>query len=194
MMRSRALAGALTLAALALALAACGKADAPPTKGEAKPATAPPPSPMSPTAPPSAQEAHKIATLQMAVPDGWTAKYDAEWDKWLFETPPIADGRTASARIERAPARAVASPEAYLAHRIRYWDHGAKATIVKRERVKDGFAMTVELRPAADPDHPKLETYVIRQLGNVWYQCMSEWIPDDAIRDQLVGLCKSLKL
>jgi hypothetical protein len=175
------------LASVALALVACGKSDAPPQR-EAKPA----PAPMSPTAPPSAE--HKIDKLQMAVPDGWTAKYDAEWDKWLFETPPIPDGRTASARIERAPARAVASPEAYLAHRIRYWDHGAKATIEKRESVKDGFAMTVLLRPAADPDHPKRETYVIRQLGNVWYQCMSEWIPDDAIRDQLVALCKSLKL
>jgi hypothetical protein len=83
---------------------------------------------------------------------------------------------------------------AYLAQRLKYWDQGTTAEIEKREGVKDGFAMTVVVKPAADPTHPKRETYVVRQLGNVWYQCMSEWIPDDAIRDQLVGLCKSLKL
>lgn len=171
--------------ALALLVAACGTSDAPP-KGEPKPAE---PKPAA-----AEQQPHKIDKLQMAVPEGWTAKYDAEWDKWLFTTPPIPDGRTASARIERATANAVASPDAYLAQRLKYWDAGTTATIEKRESVKDGFAMTVVVKPAVDPDHPKRETYVVRELGSVWYQCMSEWIPDDTIRDQLLGLCTSLKL
>ncbi len=140
------------------------------------------------------QKPQKLDHLHMTVPDGWTSKYEAEWDKWLFETPPIPDGRTANARIERASPNAVASPDAYLAQRLKYWDAGTTAEIEKREGVKDGFAMTVVVKPAVDPAHPKRETYVVRQLGNVWYQCMSEWIPDDAIRDQLLGLCKSLAL
>jgi hypothetical protein len=175
-MRSVAL--ALTLA---LALVACGKSETA-TKQQPKPAPEP------------RQEPMKIDKLQMTVPDGWTAKYDAEWDKWLFETTPIPDGRTTSARIERAAPNAVASPEAYLAQRLKYWDAGTKAEIESRAGVKDGFAMTVVVRPAVDPERPKRETYVVRQFGNVWYQCMSEWIPDDAIRDQLLALCKSLKL
>lgn len=163
-------------------LAACSS----PKRDDQKEAPAP--------APVAEQKPQTIEHLQMAVPEGWTAAYDAEWDKWLFDTPPIADGRTANARIERADPHAVASPDAYLAQRLKYWDQGTTAEIEKREGVKDGFAMTVVVKPAVDPAHPKRETYVVRQLGNVWYQCMSEWIPDDAIRDQLVALCKSLKL
>ncbi len=168
------------LVAIAIAIAGCSS----PKRDEAK--QEPPPA--------HEQKPQKLDHLHMVVPDGWTAAYDAEWDKWLFDTPPIADGRTANARIERADPHAVASPEAYLAQRLKYWDQGTTADIEKREGVKDGFAMTVVVKPAVDPTHPKRETYVVRQLGNVWYQCMSEWIPDDAIRDQLVGLCKSLKL
>jgi hypothetical protein len=54
--------------------------------------------------------------------------------------------------------------------------------------------MAVVVTYPRDLEHPKRETYVVRQLGSVWYQCLSESVPDDAIRDQLVGLCKSLKL
>jgi glucose/arabinose dehydrogenase len=172
----------------ALALAACGKGDAG-TKSEPAPVPAEPrPAPQQP------QRPQTIDKLEMAVPDGWTAKYAAEADKWLFETPPLPDGRTANARIERAAPGAVASPDAYLAQRLRSWDAGTKADIESRRSVKDGFAMTVVVRAAVDPDRPKRETYVVRQLGNVWYQCLSEWIPDDTIRDQLLALCKSLKL
>jgi len=165
-----------------LALVACGKSDAP-KRDESKPA------PKAEPAPP-----HKIDKLQVTVPDGWTAKYDAEWDKWLFESPKLPDGRTTNARIERAPASAVASPDAYLAQLKKYWDEGTTAEFEKREAVKDGFAMTLVVKAAVDPAHPKRETYVLRELGSVWYQCLSEWIPDDAIRDQVLALCKSLKL
>jgi hypothetical protein len=112
----------------------------------------------------------------------------------LFTTPPLADGRTASARIERADPRTVASPDAYLHRRRELWDQGTTAEFEKREAVKDGFAMTVVVKPAADPAHPKRETYVVRELGSVYYECLSEWVRDDAMRDQLLALCKSLKL
>jgi hypothetical protein len=140
------------------------------------------------------QKPQKLDHLQMALPAGWTSQYNADTDQWLFTTPPLADGRTANARIERAASNAVASPDAYLAQRKKAWDTGTQATIEKRQGVKDGFAMTVSVTPAADPEHPKRETYVVRQLGNVWYQCLSEWVPDDATRDQLVALCRSIRL
>ena len=171
----------MTRELLTLALVACtSKSDAP-LRSESKPA-------------PKAEQTHKIDKLQMTVPDGWTATYDADGDKWLFESPKLADGRTANARIERAPESAVASPDAYLAQLRRVWDAGTTAELEKRESVKGGFAMTLVVKPAADPAHPKRETYVIRELGSVWYQCLSEWIPDDATRDQVMALCKSLKL
>lgn len=169
---------------LVAALVACGKQEAAPTPEPAAAAKpAPPPQPRQ-----------TLEELQIALPDGWTSTYDAEDDKWLLTATPLAGGRSASARIERAPGSAVASPEAFLHGRLSYWDPGTKADIEKREGVKDGFAMTVVVKPAADPDHPKRETYVVRQLGNVWYQCLSEWVPDDAFRDQLVTLCRTLKL
>ena len=164
-----------------LLLAACSKQDTAPTRDTPKPPTA-------------HQAPRKIATLQMTVPVGWTATYDAQWDKWLFESPKLAEGRRTFARIERAPASAVASPDAYLAQLRKYWDEGTTAEFEKRESVKDGFAMTLVVKPAVDPTRPKRETYVIRELGSVWYQCFSEWIPDDATRDQLLSLCTSLKL
>lgn len=166
-----------------VALAACGK-DAAPARDTPKSA--------EPTV--VDDKLRKLETVELAVPEGWTAKYDAASDKWLFETAPSADGRTATARIERAPATWVASPDAYLAQRKRYDLPGAKAEIEKREGVKDGFAMTVMVTPAKEPEHPRRETYVVRQLGSAWYQCVSEWVPDDGFRDQLVGLCKSIKL
>lgn len=168
--------------ALAIALVACGKQTEPPSK--TKPIEAPV----------VEQKPHKLDTLKMVLPAGWTSTYDAEWDTWLFTTPPIPDGRTASARIERADPSAVASPDAYLHKRLALWDKGTTATIESRASVKDGFAMTVVVTPAVDPDHPKRETYVVRELGSVWYQCMSEWIPDEATRDQLLALCTSLVL
>jgi len=73
-------------------------------------------------------------------------------------------------------------------------DPGTKATIESRSGVKDGFAMTIVVNGPPDPKQPRRETYVVRQLGSGWYQCVSEWIPDDAFRDQVIALCKSLKL
>ena len=97
----------------------------------------------------------------MAVPDGWKSTYDTESDKWLFESPKLPDGRTANARIERAPDTAVASPDAYVVWlKKSIWDLGTSATFEKRESVKDGFAMTLVVKANADPEHPKRETYV----------------------------------
>jgi hypothetical protein len=166
--------------AFAIASVACGTSEqAPPKKTKAAAVE---------------QKPHKLDTMRMTLPAGWTSAYDAEGDTWLFTTPPLPNGRTANARIERADPSAVASPDAYLHKRVALWDKGTTASIESRQSVKDGFAMTVVVKPAVDPDHPKRETYVVRELGSVWYQCLSEWIPDEATREQLLSLCKSLVL
>jgi hypothetical protein len=160
-----------------LALGACGTHDTTTTKQD-------PAAPVKPAAPPP----RTLDTLQMQVPDGWQATYDKASDAWLFATP------SATARIERADPHVVASPDAYLHARREHWPTGTTADFEKRESVKGGFAMTVSVKPAADPAHPRRETYVVRELGSVYYECISEAVPDDATRDQLVALCKSLKL
>lgn len=166
-----------------LALVACGNHDTTTTKQDHA-------APVKPAAPPP----RTLDTLQMQVPNGWQATYDKAADAWLFTTPPLADGHTATARIERADPHMVASPDAYLASRRKRWPESTTAAFEKRESVKGGFAMTVSVTPAADPTHSRRETYVVRELGSVYYECISEAVPDDATRDQLVALCKSLKL
>jgi hypothetical protein len=142
-----------------------------------------------PTAPRVPAHERKTNKLTMTVPAGWTSTYDAETDVMRFE----AAG--AHARIERAPATWVASPDAYIAQRKRYdLPPNTKVDIEKREGVKDGFALTVVVTTPKEPDHPTRETYVVRQLGSAWFQCVSSSVPDDEFRDQLVALCKSLKL
>lgn len=160
-----------------LALVACGNHDTTTTKQD-------PAAPVKPAPPPP----RALDTLQMQVPDGWRATYDKAADAWLFTTP------TAAARIDRADPHMVASPDAYLAARRKRWPEGTTADFEKRESVKGGFAMTVSVKPPADPTHPRRETYVVRELGSVYYECISESVPDDTTRDQLVALCKSLKL
>jgi hypothetical protein len=176
---------AVAVAVLAV-LAACGK---PETPAKREPTTTQPT-----TTPLNVDPADKkLATIEMVVPPGWTSKYDAAGDRWLLEA--NAPAGAASARIERAPATWVASPDAYLAQRKRYdLGPGTKAEFEKRESIKDGFAMTVLVTPPADRGPPRRETYAVRQLGSAWYQCVSDSVPDDAFRDQLVALCKSLKL
>lgn len=167
---------------LVAALVACGKQDDAPKRTEAKP-------------PVAQQKPQRLEYLTMTLPESWSARYDADDDTWLLGAPPLPDGRSANARIERAPASAVASPEAFLHRRLtRYWDPGTTAEIESRAGVKDGFSMTVVVKAAGHRDQPRRETYVVRQLGNVWYECLSEWIPDDATRDQLLAVCKSMKL
>jgi hypothetical protein len=168
-------------------LLACGKpADPREHRGGDKPAAA--------DTKPVDHGRQTLAGAKMQVPLGWTATYDAERDVWRFASPPLLDGRTTSAVLERANPTWVASPDAYLAQLRKHWDAGTKADFESRRGVKDGFAMTIVVTPARSSDAPARETFVVRQLGNVWYQCSSEWVTDDAMRDQLLALCTSVKL
>src|SRR5688572_4825110 len=162
-----------------LVLVGCGKQDEAPKQTQKEPAS-------------PARPKLTVKTWRMELPPGWTSKYDASDDMWLFTTP-YTEGERSNARFERAPREAVAGPDAYLHYKLGHWDKGTTAEFEKREAIRDGFAMTVVVKPAVDPNHPHRETFVVREIGNVWFQCRSEWIVDDAMRDQLLALCKSIK-
>ena len=170
--------------ALAIALAACGTHDAASARDEAKQPGAS-----------GAEQAHQtLAALAIALPQGWSARYDKPHDGWLVAAPPGADGRATTVHIERAATWSVASPDAFLHHRLKGWPPDTTADIESRAGVRGGFAMTVAVKGPGDPAPPRRETYVVRQLGNIWYQCLSESVPDDPTRDQVIALCSSLKL
>ncbi len=172
--------------AILLVLAACGRdtktiLEAPPRgSAAAKPAA------------PSARP--KIAALTTTLPTGWTSQYDAGIDMWIFTSPKLADGRTTIAHLAQLSAAVAPSPEDYLALREHLWDKGTTAAIVGQQKLADGFAMTVNVKPAIDPTREKRETYVLRHVGATWLDCQCEWVPDDAIRDQVIALCSSAKL
>jgi hypothetical protein len=169
-------------AALACLVGACGSKDAAPevtVEATSKPALA---------------ARAKLDTLAMTVPDGWTARYDADGDKWLFESGPLIDDRTARAVFERAPRQVTAGPEALRHHmQTRSWEPGTSADIERRKGLRDGFAVTFVVRTATAPEHPRREVHVIRELGSEWFRCVSISIPSDEIAGQVLALCTSLK-
>jgi hypothetical protein len=175
-------------AALACLIAACGacgsKEAAPESSAEPKR------EPASKTQPARA----RLDTLAMTVPDGWSARYDADGDTWWFESAPLADGRTARAIFERAPRQVTAGPEALRHHmETRVWDAGTTATIERRKGLRDGFAVTFIVRAATDPEQTRREVQVVRELGSEWFRCMSMSIPSEELADQVVALCTSVK-
>lgn len=126
-----------------------------------------------------------------ALPAGWTSSYEPDHDAWRFAA---ADATTAI-RLERADERYVASPDAYMQHIGSRLGKDRLVTIEFREAVgKTGFAMTLAgFRGENDPK-PTRTTLVVRQLGKAWYDCHAEGIDDDALREQVMALCRSVRL
>lgn len=169
---------------VAVLLAGCEKS-APPAA--VAPPSPPPPPPPAATAPP-----RDLQTLKVTLPDGWVKveKYKDK-DFVLFETP-LPDGRTANMRITYATPRTPTTARAYVDDKLaHYWDPGCKAKILTEETLPGGFAATVELTAAADPQHPKLEFHSVHDAGDQHLHCECEWAPDEKIRDQVAALCKS---
>ncbi len=135
---------------------------------------------------------HTLAALETTLPAGWTSEYDRDLDRWLFTLPAQGHERPAiHAHLAQLSAAIPPSAKDYLTLREQLWDKGTVAEIVEQQTLPDGFAMTVNVKPAVDPTHPKHETYVLRHAGDTWLDCQCEWVPDDAIRDQVLALCES---
>jgi hypothetical protein len=125
-------------------------------------------------------ESHALAAAELELPDGWTKTYEPATDTWHVASP---QAKT-TVRVEHADARYVASPDAYAHHLAQ----GKQVTIDQRKNVKSGFAMTLRI------DGARAATVVVRELGSAWYRCISETAEDDATREQVIALCRSVRL
>jgi hypothetical protein len=82
----------------------------------------------------------------------------------------------AAVTIETIGSAASASPEALRQYLL------SKAPIDHRQALSDGFAATFG-------GH----THVLRERHNRWFRCHAD-VTDDAMRDEVIALCKSYKL
>jgi hypothetical protein len=134
-----------------------------------------------------------LEAMKSTLPANWTSEYDKDTKVWVFSTK-ADDGRPVYTHLARFQAAIAPSPEDYLEMRKRIWDKGTTAEIVEQHELADGIAMTVNVKPEVDPSHPKRETYVLRKSGDSFLDCQCEWVPTDAIRDQVISVCSSASL
>jgi hypothetical protein len=183
----------MKLALLAVLLVACGSKDEPapaaPASAPAKRAAAQPP------APAQAGPVHDLAALKVTLPAGWQKEWSKDTGQWIFTSPKIPDGRVVYARISRAGHDMPTTPEAWIQNRVEHhWDKGVTGEVVTKEDRPGGFAATVKVTVPMDAAHPKHEYYAawdVPDVGGDKLYCECEWVPDDAIRDQIAALCKS---
>jgi hypothetical protein len=153
-----------------------------PATGSGSAITATPPKPLG-----------SLEAMKSTLPAGWTSEYDTAGKVWVFSAK-ADDGRPVYTHLTRFQAAVAPSPEEYLEMRKRIWDKGTTAEIVEQHPLPDGFALTVNVKPAVDPNHPKHETYVLRRSGDSFLDCQCEWVPTDVIRDQVISVCSSATL
>jgi hypothetical protein len=126
-----------------------------------------------------------LADATMTLPPGWMSSYDRTTDTWQITG-------AATVRIERADDRYVASPDAFMHHVSSRWQ-GRLVTIEARQAVGSGFAVTLAVFTGQSDPHPMRSTYVVKQLTRVWYQCYAEGVDDEAVRAQVIALCRSVR-
>jgi len=116
-----------------------------------------------------------LANLRLRLPPNGTAGYFGPIDRWF-----VAVG-SESAVLSPAAPNAVASPDAFK-HAREVELRTARFEITARESLSDGFSTTLVEHAGAERSASEPTTFVVRQLGNVWVQCVGA-----------VSLCKSLK-
>jgi hypothetical protein len=129
---------------------------------------------------------HVFSDVSFDLPQGWTSSYVEAEDAWQ-----LTSGAT-TVRLERADERYVASPDAYMNHLTPRWK-GKLVTIEDRKSVRSaGFAMTLGIYTGEKDTHPERITVVAGKLGTVWYRCISNSIDDEAIRLEVIAMCRSV--
>jgi hypothetical protein len=193
------------LIAVLVTLTGCEKADEPPTP-TATPAAAVPAAtapavtrvglPAARTAPqapkktpPPPAEGRALDGLKLTLPEGWTGAQD-DAGQWNFEL--ASSGVTA--RLNRAPAGVPGTASGYLEYKIDWcWDPGTSADLVANESRPGGFAATMLVRDAEDPDHPRLAYHAVWEVDGVRLRCEADRVGDEATRDQIAALCDSAR-
>ncbi len=122
-----------------------------------------------------------------ALPQGWTSSYGTD-DTWRFASP---DART-TVLFERTDERYIASPDAFMQHvALRY--KGKLVTIEQREHAGKGFAITLAIFAGEHDPHPQRTTFVVRPLGKAWFSCHADGLDDEALRNDVIALCRSVR-
>ena len=116
-------------------------------------------------------EHKRVMNLTMALPDGFTAHYNAITDSWRFES------AATTVVFERTPEASATSPDA-LRQALAIHD-----PIENRRGIDDGFVTTFA----------NGALYVVRQIYNHdWFRCVAT-VTSDELRDEVIALCKSLE-
>jgi len=124
----------------------------------------------------------------VTVPAGWTAEQDVD-GRWSFRLP-----SGATVRLDRAPADVATTATGYLEYKLEWsWDPGTSADIVSSESRPGGFAATLLVRTADDPDHPRLAYHAVWNADGVRTRCEADALPDEASRDQVAAMCASAR-
>ncbi|HEY5925353.1 MAG TPA: hypothetical protein VIV11_26900 [Kofleriaceae bacterium] len=129
-----------------------------------------------------------LEDVTFSLPDGWTTSYEEDTDTRQFAS---SDGK--AVRLERADERYVASPDAFMRH-LEPRFKGKLMTIERRKNVSSGFAVVLAIFASAKDSEPVRATFVVRELGSAWYSCWSEGTDDEAAQDQVIALCRSVRL
>jgi hypothetical protein len=133
-------------------------------------------------------ESRVLEGATFALPQGWTSAYGKD-DAWTFAS---ADAGT-TVRFERTDERFVASPDAFMQHvKSRYG--GRLVTIEQREYVGKGFIITLAAFKGEKDPSPQRTTFVVRPLGKLWFSCHADGLEDEARRNEVIALCRSVRV
>ena len=129
-----------------------------------------------------------FADVQLTLGEGWGSTYDAATDTRHL----VGPGGT-EVQLQQADERFVASPDAYMNHLSPRWK-GKLVTIEDRASVRSsGFALKLGVYTGENDPAPLHVTVVVGKLGRIWYHCIGEAIEDDAIHQQVIAMCRSVR-
>ena len=123
-------------------------------------------------------ESRVLEGATFALPQGWTSTYGKD-DAWQFAS---ADPAT-TVRLERTDERYVKSR---FGNRL--------VTIEQREYVGKGFVITLAAFKGDKDPSPQRTTFVVRPLGKAWFSCHAEGLEDEPRRNEVIALCRSVRL
>ncbi|HEY5945252.1 MAG TPA: hypothetical protein VIV40_07170 [Kofleriaceae bacterium] len=132
-----------------------------------------------------------LESATFELPQGWTSAYGKD-DAWQFAS---ADART-KVRFERTDERFIASPDAFMQHVAPRYGKDKLVTIEQRDHSGKGFAITLAVFAGESDPQPQHTTFVVRPLGKVWFSCYADGLglEDEPLRNQVVALCRSVRL
>jgi hypothetical protein len=132
-------------------------------------------------------ESRILESATFDLPQGYTSTYGKD-DAWQLTSP---DGRTV--RLERTDERFVASPDAFMQH-VKPRFGSRLVTIEQREYVGKGFVITLAAFKGDKDPNPQRTTFVVRPLGKAWFSCHADGLEDEAPRNEMIALCRSVRL